>query len=614
MQNFESLIGEQVDQYRLVELIGVGGMSEVYRAEVVGSDEQVAVKVLLEGWAHRTDVTRRFVSEGKILQRLDHPHIVKAMNVGEYENRHYFVIEYVANGSLGDFLRKGEMLTVGEVVQILGQIASALDYGHSQGIIHRDLKPGNILLRSKSYALLTDFGIAREEDTTRLTTIGAHPVGTPEYMSPEQIIGEDPNRHSDQYALAIIAYWLFTGRAPFRGDTPSIIYNQHLTIEPRHPSLLNANLPAELDTVIQRGLAKKPDDRYPTVVAFCDALQGIIDKHELSTLPAGHGSDEPQTITDAPSAKVGRKSASSSGTFVTGDVDLAVIESASQETAEETSQEMVRTAPTVQRSASWVGGATVAAVVIVMIVGGLLLFTQGLNPAEDDGESQVVAALTEEVTEEATEESTVSNEVIVEATDEPTDTVEPTEEPTDEPATATSTETDIPTETDTLTPSVTNTPTATATEESATDTATPTKTHTPTASKTATATDEPATDTATPSRTPTKTHTPTPVPLALGAVIDQFDSPELGTFGNFNCRYFTENYDLIIEGIDAGLADYQHAADLFEDSEYGLTIIYESCIEAENPESFRLEPRVFALLQPSLDALRSTLPTPTPDL
>jgi len=100
----------------------------------------------------------------------------------------------------------------------------------------------------------------------------------------------------------------------------------------------------------------------------------------------------------------------------------------------------------------------------------------------------------------------------------------------------------------------------------------------------------------------------------LGEVIDNFDSPELGTFGNFNCEYFAENYALILEGIDADQPDFQLAANLFEDSEYGLTIIYEVCDEAENPDGFRLEPRIFALLQPALDELRANLPTPTPDL
>jgi len=595
MQNFESLVGEQIDQYRVVELIGVGGMSEVYRAQAPNSDEQVALKVLLEGWSHRPDVTRRFISEGKILQRLDHPHIVKAMSVGDYKDRHYFVLEYVANGSLGDYLRRGEMLSVGDVVQILGQIGSALDYGHTQGIIHRDLKPGNILLRSKTYALLTDFGIAREEDTTRLTTIGAHPVGTPEYMSPEQIIGEDPNRHSDQYALAIIAYWLFTGRAPFRGDTASIIYNQHLTINPRKPSLLNADLPAQLDDVILRGLAKEPEKRYPTVVAFCEALAQLVQKHDLAELPAGHGTDEPKTITDEPSQKVGRKKASSSGTFIAKDVALSAMDATLDVNPSSA-------APPIRRSPSWVGLATATALVVVLIVGGLL-FVQGGNIDAENPDSQVVAAITDEVTEEATVEPTV--------TEEPTETDEPTETATDEPtATAESTETptEEPTETDEPTETATDAPTTTPT---ATNTVRPSRTPTHTPSATATHT---ATSTHTPSRTPTQTPTLTPVPLMLGEVIDNFDSPELGTFGNFNCEYFAENYALILEGIDADQPDFQLAANLFEDSEYGLTIIYEVCDEAENPDGFRLEPRIFALLQPALDELRANLPTPTPDL
>lgn len=441
MQNFEPLIGIEIENYRLEELIGVGGMSEVYRAQDVHSAEQVAFKILLEGWVHREDVTRRFASEGKILERLEHPHIVKAIVRGVYNNRPYFALEYVVNGSLGDFLRRGETLTIGEATHMLQQIAGALDYAHTHGVIHRDLKPGNILLRSRDYALLTDFGIAREEDTTRLTTIGGHPVGTPEYMSPEQIMGEDPNKQSDQYAFAIITYWLMTGRAPFRGDTPSIIYNQHLTITPRFPSHVNPHLPSELDAVILRGLAKQPNDRYPTIGEFWQALHAIIEEHQLGELIAGKDYSDAKTRTDAQdmTARVGRKAASGGGTQVVSASDVLQPVPAAAPPPPEPVQAASR------RSLPLVGIVTVVVLLGVMGIGGFVLSN---NPS--DRGTEPLAAIVE-----VTEENTAV----------PTETQPPT-------ATATPTQTATTTDTPTQTATTTDTPTATHTP-TATDTATP---------------------------------------------------------------------------------------------------------------------------------------------
>jgi len=641
MQNLEPLIGAQIGNYHLEELIGVGGMSEVYRAQDITSNTSVAFKILLEGWSHREDVTRRFASEGKILERLEHPHIVKAVKRGEYRTRPYFVLEYVVNGSLGDFLRRGETLTVGEATHILQQIASALDYAHLHGIIHRDLKPGNILLRSRDYALLTDFGIAREEDTTRLTTVDGHPVGTPEYMSPEQILGEEPNKQSDQYAFAIITYWLMTGRAPFRGDTHSIIYNQHLTITPRFPSHVNPHLPAEIDQVILRGLAKEPGDRFPMIGDFWQALQAVIATHQLEALIAGkdYGDSQTQTPLDAANARVIRKAPSGGGTQVINPAELPQPYQAAD------SPQPPQPAPP-GRQFPLVGIVTLVVLLGALAVGGILLGGGGAAPTSEPQAAVV------EVTQEATEDPLP-----------PTATTTSTQTPTD---TATSTQTATATGTPTPSvpilqplqavdvrlgpgpnfPVVANLATADALEitggseddrwyqvlladgslgwvlrsetmvqtfgdlegiaiaaaPTLTATFTPTATHTPSQTPTATFTPTTtptatATVTATPtltpsfSPTPTATFTPTPVPLPPLADVLNSLVRDINTPNSFNCSALVENYAFIQRGLEEDTSDYIAAADLVDDEEDALRLLLAVCDEAENRDGIRVNSR-----------------------
>lgn len=283
MEN-ENLVGKQIDSYLIIGHIKAGGVAVVYKAKKVGEPDTippVAIKVLQTSWAEHEEVVYRFLREGRIMQKLQHPHIIPLYDFGMYNRRPYIVMEYLAGGSLADRLRQERGMSLKTSSQILWQVADALDFAHNKKIIHRDLKPGNILLKddTDNFAMLTDFGIARILEHTVLTQGGIMP-GTPHYMSPEQARGaERIDRYSDLYSFGVIAYLMAVGRLPFGGD-PLAIVNQHMTAIPPTPSSLNPDLPKALDAVLLKILEKNPKNRYPTALAFAEAFSKAVVGYE----------------------------------------------------------------------------------------------------------------------------------------------------------------------------------------------------------------------------------------------------------------------------------------------------------------------------------------------
>ena len=287
-----SFEGTQLGQYRLLRLIGSGGMGEVYLAEDARINQQVAIKVSrTEGSSYPdassvSESARLFQREARAIAQLDHPRILPLFGYGEEQVRGetltYIVMPYRREGSLVTWLRQrnnATFLNPQDIAAIVTQAADALQYSHDHNVIHQDVKPANFLVRNPNDAnitvpdlLLTDFGIAK---LSSATSHSSHTVrGTATFMAPEQWIG-DPVPATDQYALAVMAYELLTGKLPFQGRQEQLMY-AHLSTPPQPPSTLNPRLSAAIDIVILRALEKSPTNRYPSISAFANAFQQAV--------------------------------------------------------------------------------------------------------------------------------------------------------------------------------------------------------------------------------------------------------------------------------------------------------------------------------------------------
>jgi serine/threonine protein kinase len=279
--NAEALIGTVLGTCTLQKLIGQGGMGAVYLAQQSRPRRQVAVKVLLPMTPLSPNqlaaFLERFRRETDAAASLEHPNIMPVHEYGEREGLAYLVMPYIRGGTLRDQLERENQLSFDKIVNYLDQIAAAIDIAHERGVIHRDIKPANILTTSEGRLLLTDFGLVKiiaegQIPQLRLTGPGA-PVGTPDYMAPEQVIGEDVDPRADLYSLGVILYQMVTGTTPFQGDSPMQIAAQHLQVPPPSPRALRPDLPAVAEQVILRAMAKRPDDRYSRAQDLANAFR-----------------------------------------------------------------------------------------------------------------------------------------------------------------------------------------------------------------------------------------------------------------------------------------------------------------------------------------------------
>ena len=264
------------DGYKLLELLGRGGMGIVYRARELALDREVALKVLALDPVLAPDAYLRFEREAKLAARLDHPHIVPIFAVGQRQNVAFYTMRLVRGGSLEDLVGTGKKpLTLEHVVKLLHEVAAALDHAHRQGVAHRDIKPANVLLSETGHAMVADFGIAKALSSTEVGTTGTGIIGSPGYMSPEQWKGTELDGRADQYSLGIVAYELLCGRRPF--ETPQIqdLLRMHLSAEVPPVSYLRPGLPEGVDDALRRALAKDPSHRFSSVTAFVDSLAGL---------------------------------------------------------------------------------------------------------------------------------------------------------------------------------------------------------------------------------------------------------------------------------------------------------------------------------------------------
>jgi serine/threonine protein kinase len=286
-----TLIGHTINgRYRLESLLGDGGMGTVYRAYDVNLDRQVALKLMHAHFARQEEFRARLIQEARTAAQLDHPSVVQIFDFGDSPEGLFIAMEFVNGGSLRDHLRRlqrmRKFLPLAQSLQIGAQIAEALDYAYRRGIVHRDIKPGNIMLKRLNRpdepdeqpfrALLTDFGLVKLQEGSQLTQSGTT-LGTPTYMSPEQCQGDKLDGRADLYALGVVLYELFTNRLPFEFKTLSDAIAVHSRGEMPTPARqIRSDIPAIIDTILNRSLAKNPNDRYADGAEMADALRSAM--------------------------------------------------------------------------------------------------------------------------------------------------------------------------------------------------------------------------------------------------------------------------------------------------------------------------------------------------
>ncbi|MER6560436.1 serine/threonine-protein kinase [Streptomyces sp. NPDC001027] len=296
------LVGRQVAGYRIEREIGRGGMAVVYRAHDLRLDRTVALKLLAPELARNDVFRKRFTHESRAAAAIDHPHIVPVFEADETDGVLYIAMRYVEGSDLRHLLDRQGPLPLAKAVRIAAQIASALDAAHEHGLVHRDVKPGNILVARGTdtdhpeHAYLTDFGLTKKSlSLTGFTTVGQF-VGTLDYVSPEQISGRPVDGRCDVYGFACVVYECLAGRPPFLRDDDMALLWAHQNADPPLLTQTRPDLPAHVDRVFVRALAKSPDDRQDTCGAFVAELRSTGGREH----PAAH---PPTELVDAlPSA------------------------------------------------------------------------------------------------------------------------------------------------------------------------------------------------------------------------------------------------------------------------------------------------------------------------
>ena len=265
---------EQIDRYRILNIIAEGAMGVVFRAQDPAVDREVAIKVVqfYPGMdpGKQEEYRKRFTREAQVVGRLKHPNIVAIHDAREYRGSPYIVMEYVNGTNLDEMRKQNSAIQMDKALRYAEQIASALDYAHSKGIIHRDIKPSNILIDKEDNVKVVDFGIAKlvDSDLTQPYQV----LGSPSYMSPEQIAGGPLDGRTDVFSTGVLLYYIITGRKPFEAGNISGIVQRILNDNPEPPSSINRDIPRNVDYAIMRALSKEPSERFKSLAEFVAML------------------------------------------------------------------------------------------------------------------------------------------------------------------------------------------------------------------------------------------------------------------------------------------------------------------------------------------------------
>lgn len=288
---------EQLGPYRIVRLLGRGGMGSVYEGAHQESGERVALKILAPAYADDEAFRGRFAAEIEALKLLRHPNIVRLIGFGEQDGTLFYAMELVEGQSLQEQIRGGKRLPWREVAEIAIQVASALKHAHDSGIIHRDLKPANLLRTPQGLVKLTDFGIAKLFGAAQLTSAGGV-IGTIDYMSPEQAEGQGVTARSDLYSLGAVMYALLAGRPPFAGRTPTEIFHKLRHQSPPPLRTLQCEVPPPMEELIMELLERDPQKRVPTALVLSKRLRAML--HALDAVAEQQVPTEPAPPSAAP--------------------------------------------------------------------------------------------------------------------------------------------------------------------------------------------------------------------------------------------------------------------------------------------------------------------------
>jgi serine/threonine-protein kinase len=271
------LTGRTLGDFQIIRKLGKGGMAEVYLAEQLSLKRQVALKVLRAEFVTDATYVKRFRHEATAAGALNHPNIVQVYSIGEQEGIHFIAQEYVRGGNLKDFLRKKGPLEWNLTLFLMKQVAAAMQVAGTNGIVHRDIKPENILLTKKGEAKVADFGLAQltqHGERVTMTQVGVT-MGTPLYMSPEQVAGKPLDHRSDIYSFGAMAYHMLAGRPPFQGETALAVAVQHMNEKPELLRKIRPDLPQPICDLVHKMMAKRKEDRYDDAQALLNDLKAL---------------------------------------------------------------------------------------------------------------------------------------------------------------------------------------------------------------------------------------------------------------------------------------------------------------------------------------------------
>ena len=284
-----SLASALEGRYQVLSELGRGGMGIVYQAYDKQLKEQVAIKLLSPLLSTDPEALERLTREVSLARRVTHPNVIRIHDISEVNGLHYVSMEYFAGGNLKEHLKRSGPLSLLSAYQILSQMCDGLEAAHSQGVVHRDLKAQNILIGRSGQIKVIDFGLARALHLEGMTATGLI-MGTPEYMSPEQVAGKHVDERADIYALGVILFEMLTGRVPFTGDSAIAVGFQQLKDPPPSPRSINPQIPEEVERIILKALEKNPIHRYRTVHELRNEFETALPRFAATTT-APHASD-----------------------------------------------------------------------------------------------------------------------------------------------------------------------------------------------------------------------------------------------------------------------------------------------------------------------------------